>query len=389
MKMLLGRLLAGLAVLTLAVAPAFASLESSTYINGLVAANPTGADPQSQGDDHIRLLKSTIKSTFPNISGAVTPTHTELNFVDGVTSAIQTQIDTKGAHAGQAWTGTHNFTGATITVPTQSAGNNSTAAASTAFVASSFAPLASPTFTGTPTAPTPLTADDSTKIATTEYVNNVATNAALPSQTGNNGKFLQTDGSNAAWAYTVATQGEAEAGTSSTALTTAQRVKQAIDALAPNEVAIVQDQKSSGTTGALLSSGTWNTREVNTEVFDADGLVTISSNQITINVVGTYEIEAFASVAATGDGTSARTRLYDVSGSAVIAQGESVKLGTDNAENSTATATHVIGMLTVSSTKTIRVETYVGAAGAFGGVPLTAGTSEVYLTVTIRRKAST
>jgi len=44
------------------------------------------------------------------------------------------------------------FTG-TVTVPTPTAGDNSTKAASTAFVATSFAPLASPTFTGSPTVP--------------------------------------------------------------------------------------------------------------------------------------------------------------------------------------------------------------------------------------------
>jgi hypothetical protein len=71
------------------------ALETGTYISDLVATNPLGSDLKSQGDDHIRLLKSTIKATFPNIAGAVTPTHTELNFVDGVTSAIQTQIDGK------------------------------------------------------------------------------------------------------------------------------------------------------------------------------------------------------------------------------------------------------------------------------------------------------
>ena len=55
------------------------ALESTTYIDGLVATNPTGTDPRSQGDDHIRLVKSTLRSTFPNITGAVTATHTELN----------------------------------------------------------------------------------------------------------------------------------------------------------------------------------------------------------------------------------------------------------------------------------------------------------------------
>lgn len=86
------------------------ALESATYINGLVSTNPTGTDVRSQGDDHLRLLKSTIKSTFPNVTGAVTATQDELNIIDGVTattaelnycdgvtSAIQTQIDTKQA----------------------------------------------------------------------------------------------------------------------------------------------------------------------------------------------------------------------------------------------------------------------------------------------------
>lgn len=71
------------------------ALESATYISDLVSTNPTSSDNLSQGDDHLRLLKSTVKATFPNVSGAVLPTHTELNFVDGVTSSIQTQLDAK------------------------------------------------------------------------------------------------------------------------------------------------------------------------------------------------------------------------------------------------------------------------------------------------------
>ena len=61
------------------------ALESTTYIDGLVITNPTGTDPRSQGDDHIRLVKSTLRSTFPNVAGAMTATHTELNLIDGYT----------------------------------------------------------------------------------------------------------------------------------------------------------------------------------------------------------------------------------------------------------------------------------------------------------------
>ena len=61
-------------------------LETGTYIDSLNSSNPTATDAVSQGDDHIRLIKSTVKATFPNLSNAVTSTHTELNLLDGVTA---------------------------------------------------------------------------------------------------------------------------------------------------------------------------------------------------------------------------------------------------------------------------------------------------------------
>lgn len=185
------------------------ALETATYISDLVITNPTASDQKSQGDDHLRLLKSTVKTTFPHITGEVTPTHTEINFVDGVTSAIQTQIDSKAAHAGQVYTGAHDFTGGTPTVPTAAASDNSAAAASTAYVDAAGvvlsavdalkAPLASPALTGTPTAPTAATGTATTQIATTEFVGSTAFNSALPSQTGNAGKYVTTDGTDASW----------------------------------------------------------------------------------------------------------------------------------------------------------------------------------------------
>lgn len=111
------------------------SLETGTYISDLVATNPTSTDLKSEGDNHLRLLKSTIKATFPSITGALTSTHTQLNFVTGVTSAIQTQLDAK-------------------------------------------APLASPTLTGTPLAPTAAAATNTTQIATTAHVFAERTNTA-------------------------------------------------------------------------------------------------------------------------------------------------------------------------------------------------------------------
>ncbi len=46
------------------------ALESASYIPELTVTNPVGAsDPKSQGDDHIRLIKTAIKGSFPAFVG--------------------------------------------------------------------------------------------------------------------------------------------------------------------------------------------------------------------------------------------------------------------------------------------------------------------------------
>ena len=67
-------------------------LETSTFIDGLVATNPASTDALAQADDHLRLLKSTVKATFPNITGAVNSTQDELNIIDGGTTATATTL---------------------------------------------------------------------------------------------------------------------------------------------------------------------------------------------------------------------------------------------------------------------------------------------------------
>lgn len=80
------------------------ALETGTYISDLNSSNPDGATSQvSELDGHVKLLKSTVKATFPNVSGAVTATHTELNYVDGVTSNVQTQLNTLSAGQNGSW----------------------------------------------------------------------------------------------------------------------------------------------------------------------------------------------------------------------------------------------------------------------------------------------
>jgi microcystin-dependent protein len=54
-------------------------LETATYIHQLEPANPAGTDQLAQGDDHLRMIKAVLKATFPNITGPVLKSQSELN----------------------------------------------------------------------------------------------------------------------------------------------------------------------------------------------------------------------------------------------------------------------------------------------------------------------
>lgn len=45
------------------------ALEGAAHINDLVSANPTAADPKSQGDDHLRMIKLCLQNDFPGLAG--------------------------------------------------------------------------------------------------------------------------------------------------------------------------------------------------------------------------------------------------------------------------------------------------------------------------------
>lgn len=75
-------------------------LETASYIDQLDINNPESVDPKSQGDDHLRLIKTVLKTQFPSLGNAVvntsaaqlnvlteiTASSTEINKLTGVTS---------------------------------------------------------------------------------------------------------------------------------------------------------------------------------------------------------------------------------------------------------------------------------------------------------------
>jgi hypothetical protein len=63
------------------------------YINSINPDDPTGQTTGDKLDDQLRALKDKIFNTFSSLTGALVVTHTELNYLFGASSNIQTQID--------------------------------------------------------------------------------------------------------------------------------------------------------------------------------------------------------------------------------------------------------------------------------------------------------
>ena len=115
------------------------ALESGTYINSLNSSNPAATDGLAFADDHMRLIKATILASFPNITGAMTATHTVLNGLDARVTAIETGVHASGTKllfqqtaAPTGWTkDTTNYNDHAIRVVTGTAGSGGTNAFST------------------------------------------------------------------------------------------------------------------------------------------------------------------------------------------------------------------------------------------------------------------
>ena len=44
------------------------AVESATWVTQLVSTNPVVGDPVGEGDDHLRMLKTVLKNSFPSTS---------------------------------------------------------------------------------------------------------------------------------------------------------------------------------------------------------------------------------------------------------------------------------------------------------------------------------
>lgn len=88
-------------------------LETADYINELDENNPTFNDPVGRGDDHERLIKHVLKTSFPQFTGAVTLSQTEINELpQDIVVAVDAAVESLEPHIVPAgiismWSGTN------------------------------------------------------------------------------------------------------------------------------------------------------------------------------------------------------------------------------------------------------------------------------------------
>ena len=70
------------------------ALETASYVANLVVTNPDGADARSTADDHLRLIKASLKRTFPLLDSAVSLSAAQVHFVGDLSKSAQAQLNT-------------------------------------------------------------------------------------------------------------------------------------------------------------------------------------------------------------------------------------------------------------------------------------------------------
>jgi hypothetical protein len=122
-----------------------------------------------------------------------------------------------------------------------------------------------------------------------------------------------------------------------------------IDVIASTGHILIVDQKAQNTPGGTFTQGAWQTRDLNTEIYDTGGHASISSNEIVL-AAGTYRTEIECPAYGV---TRHQARLYDVTNAAVLGTGTSEYTYTSNTVSNKSI---IKCRFTLTGTTTIRVE---------------------------------
>ena len=151
------------------------------------------------------------------------------------------------------------------------------------------------------------------------------------------------------------------------------------DSALAKSVAIIADVKAYNVDGGTFTQDAWRTRDLNTELDDPSNIVTIASNQFTLQA-GTYLIEWFAPVYRVDRHSSRLQNITDgtTDATAVTAYAANTGLGANNSVGA--------GIVTLSGAKAFEIQHYASLTKTVNGFGLDTnivGQNSVYTLVKI------
>jgi len=181
----------------------------------------------------------------------------------------------------------------------------------------------------------------------------------------------------------IATDEEAAAGVVENKAINPKQLKTEIVAAIPKYLHI-RDEKDKGTSGDT-SAITWTKVTLNTKVFDSI-VSTLSSNQF-ILPAGTYELQGIVPfVRFIGDNIAryGASRLYNVTGSAVLAIGSSSPIAYGDLASDSLVHSYIRGRFTLEVTSTLELQAITSSTTVKIGAPANLSTQkEVYSEIEI------
>jgi len=330
------------------------------------------------------------------LKASSTVSTTELSYLDGVTSAIQTQFSGKepsitAGTTGQYWRGDKSFQTLDKTaVGLANVDNTSDANKPVSTATQTALNAKQDTITGAATTITSLdltasravVSDGSGKVAaatttSTEigYVNGV-TSAIQTQLDAKQARSTLTTKGDIYVATGSATVTRLPVGTNGQVLTAdsaqSEGIKWATAATGAFQFALIRDVKAANTAGGTCTSGAWRTRDLNT-VSDPSSIgFSVTSNQISVPA-GNYFVYSVAPAAVV---SSHGCRLRNITDSTTLTSGSMY------ADTGGVVSNHCImsGYITLAATKTLEVQHQCASTRATNGFGFVAnfGESEVY-----------
>lgn len=153
-----------------------------------------------------------------------------------------------------------------------------------------------------------------------------------------------------------------------------------LSAVPEEQHAFIENQQNSGTNRGAYTSGSWQDAVLNTITSESDSIVSLASNQFTLQK-GTYIIKG--SLAATDGFGALRSALYDVTNSTRVKQGNNV-YGSLTASSPDSATSDFIYKVTLTEATTYKMQYYVTVGGQ-GPLALSTGDVEKYESIYIRK----